>query len=270
MAKKVEVVGNYFVMTDTVTGNEDINEHKALVKYHVHGNYIRLYLMFLKDENTVGEEQGYLYSELVDNEDNAFGSLDDARAWFRSNTGLTSGGGDGDGVSVHVYANLSSFPLSGTLGDIYIADDTEYMYRWDSDLSSYIRLGQFLDGPAIKTLYESESNTNAFTDADHNKLGLITATQSIDLDNVAVKGSGTINSVSAVSGTPGTDPNHTATATIPGLWYMLNDDSSGLNIDLISGKIVNTLPGAGVYNLEIAFKGHDFSYDTQTIEYTVT
>ena len=41
-----------------------------------------------------------------------------------------------------------------------------------------------LSAAAVKTAYESNGNTNAFTDAEQNKVGFITVTQAVNLDNM--------------------------------------------------------------------------------------
>lgn len=44
-----------------------------------------------------------------------------------------------------------------------------------------------ISAPAIKAAYESNADTNGFSDAEKAKLGLVTATQAVDLDDVVLK-----------------------------------------------------------------------------------
>ena len=76
---------------------------------------------------------------------------------------------------VLVYASLGTFPGTGTAGKIYIAADTNIMYRWDpdlttpnyvelsSDLSGYATISDLLDGtiePLISTKAKKDQNGN--------------------------------------------------------------------------------------------------------------
>lgn len=103
---------------------------------------------------------------------------------------------------VHVYATQAGFPASGVTGKVYIAEDTGYMYRWNG--SSYTQMsdqtavwGQISGSLSnqtdllnalnaklnvslytaadVKSKYESNSNTNVFTDAEQSKLAGIEA-----------------------------------------------------------------------------------------------
>lgn len=65
------------------------------------------------------------------------------------------------------FANLAAFPPVGETGKIYVALDTNFSYRWTG--SVYVKMID-LTAAEAKTLYESNANTNAFTDDEKTKL----------------------------------------------------------------------------------------------------
>jgi len=71
------------------------------------------------------------------------------------------------------YADVASFPETGEAGKIYIALDTNKTYRWAT--STYIIISDVLSGAEVKSLYEGNANTNAFTDAEKSKLAGVEA-----------------------------------------------------------------------------------------------
>jgi hypothetical protein len=78
------------------------------------------------------------------------------------------------------YANLAGFPATGATAKIYIALDTGDIYRWSG--SAYIKISDVLSAADVKTLYESNANTNAFTDALLSKLNGVEASATGDQD----------------------------------------------------------------------------------------
>ena len=86
------------------------------------------------------------------------------------------------------YADVASFPATGETGKIYVAQDTNFSYRWTG--SVYVKIND-IDGATIKTLLFAESDTNNLTDALLAKLSAIrarsiytnaTATGTLNLD----------------------------------------------------------------------------------------
>ena len=62
-----------------------------------------------------------------------------------------------------------------------MAIDTNYTYRWATTV--YVQIGgssESLDAAGVKSLYESNADTNAFTDADETKLDGIEAAATAD------------------------------------------------------------------------------------------
>ena len=71
-----------------------------------------------------------------------------------------------------------------SLGEIVYDTDNNSFYGGDGSTSGGFLIGGSLAAATIKTLYESNANTNAFTDAEQTKLGYITVTGAIDLDTI--------------------------------------------------------------------------------------
>jgi hypothetical protein len=90
-----------------------------------------------------------------------------------------------DVIEVATYAAL---PATGEESKIYIvvADETSggntSSYRWTG--SVYAMVSNTLTASDIKALYESNADTNEFTDAEKAKVGHITVTQAVDLDTI--------------------------------------------------------------------------------------
>jgi hypothetical protein len=73
------------------------------------------------------------------------------------------------------YATFADLPVTGESGKLYVvlADETspsgdQSIYRWAT--STYVRIYDELSAVDVKTLYESNANTNVFTDAEKTKL----------------------------------------------------------------------------------------------------
>jgi hypothetical protein len=133
--------------------------------------------------------------------------------------------------TVEEYANLASFPLVGVADTIYIALDTNVLYRWDTGLTSYVELSPNIinslvfsdangfDGnislvgstatltittaltqgsvPFIGTSGAlSQDNANLFFDDTNNRLGINTNSPTTALD---VFGSGIIGRINGTS-----------------------------------------------------------------------
>lgn len=126
-----------------------------------------------------------------------------------------------DVIEVATYADL---PVIGESGKIYIvvADETSNgdtsSYRWTGTV--YAMVSNSLTAADVKSLYESNLDTNAYTDAEQVKVGYITVTQAVDLDTIE---SDTIlnNSHRTSNGTDHTyidqDVTTTATPTFAGI-----------------------------------------------------
>ena len=90
-----------------------------------------------------------------------------------------------DVIEVATYADL---PAVGEKGKIYIvvADETSdgntNSYRWADTV--YARVSNTLTAADVKLLYESNLDTNAYTDAEQVKVGYLTVTQAVDLDTI--------------------------------------------------------------------------------------
>ena len=71
------------------------------------------------------------------------------------------------------------FTESVQVGDVLIAevDDPSVLADWTVVQSN-------LDASSIKALYESNADTNAFTDAEQTKVGFVSVTQAVDLDTM--------------------------------------------------------------------------------------
>lgn len=76
------------------------------------------------------------------------------------------------------FANLAAFPVTGEVGKIYIALDTEKIYRWAT--SVYVEISDSLDATEVKSLYESNANTNGVTDTEKTALGNLSGTNTGD------------------------------------------------------------------------------------------
>ena len=126
-----------------------------------------------------------------------------------------------DVIEVATYADL---PVVGENGKIYVvvADETSgggtNSYRWTG--TTYAMISNSLTAADVKSLYESNLDTNAYTDAEQVKVGYITVTQAVDLDTIE---SDTIlnNSHRTSNGTDHTyidqDVTTTATPTFAGI-----------------------------------------------------
>jgi hypothetical protein len=90
-----------------------------------------------------------------------------------------------DVIEVATYADL---PGTGESDKIYvvIVDETSNndasTYRWSGTV--YTNISNTLNAADVKTMYESNTDTNVFTDAEQAKVGHITVTQAVNLDTI--------------------------------------------------------------------------------------
>jgi hypothetical protein len=129
-----------------------------------------------------------------------FGGAQPVRSNFPVPVNVVSHANDAGDILV----DTSNFAgaLSGTDADVQSALDTLDDHNHDSAYQAILVEGAFVDGDKdkldgieagatadqtgaeIKSLYEAESNTNAFTDAEKTKLGYVSVTQAVDLDQM--------------------------------------------------------------------------------------
>lgn len=90
-----------------------------------------------------------------------------------------------DVIEVAIHADL---PVTGETDKIYVVvtdensgNDTS-SYRWTGTV--YAMVSNTLTAADVKALYESNLDTNAYTDAEQVKVGYITVTQAVDLDTI--------------------------------------------------------------------------------------
>jgi hypothetical protein len=81
MAKKIQEISNYIVVTDTVTNHTD-EYPKNRIRYRDNGNEIELIDIADHTQNRI-----YQFSELVDSADAPWASLAVLLTWLRTNTG---------------------------------------------------------------------------------------------------------------------------------------------------------------------------------------
>lgn len=130
------------------------------------------------------------------------------------------------------YATLSSFPVTGESGKIYVALDTNLTYRWSG--SAYVEISQSLAlGETSSTAYRGDRGKIAYDHAtDANKISAAVAT---GLYKVGATADGHIASLSGIQksditalGIPAQDTTYTA----------------GTGIDITNGIISNTQTSA--------------------------
>jgi len=67
-------------------------------------------------------------------------------------------------------ATVASFPATGDISNIYIADDTDFMYIWDTDTLTYVKIGNENLYNANGTIVDVTRDINLNTDTDTNTL----------------------------------------------------------------------------------------------------
>ena len=90
MAKRIEVIAGIFYITDTVSSVIEVRTPATNI---FHTEYLGRIFFFLQieDERTLG----YLWSDFVDENDVAFGSLQDVLDWLDANIGEAAEAGFG-------------------------------------------------------------------------------------------------------------------------------------------------------------------------------
>ena len=87
-----------------------------------------------------------------------------------------------DVIEVSSFSNL---PTTGESGKIYITLDTNEIYRWASTV--YVEISDTLSASEVKSLYESNPDTNVFTDAEQTKLGNQSGTNTGDETTASIQ-----------------------------------------------------------------------------------
>lgn len=114
-------------------------------------------------------------NEFSDAEKNKLSSLDGSRFL-------------GEYATLGALQSAHPSPQAGSYAnvDAGIGSDVE-RYIWDSDDTAYIKqlgVSTLLTDAQIKTQYENNANTNAYTDTEKTKVGHISVTQAVDLDAI--------------------------------------------------------------------------------------
>lgn len=145
----------------------------------------------------------------VSKSDVSLGNVDDLQQIPLSQKGAASGVATLDGSSkvpsaqlpsyvddVEEYANQAAFPGTGESGKIYVALDTLKTYRWTgtvyaeispSDVNSVGGYTGVVTAAQLKTAYESNADTNEFSDAEQTKLAGIESAATADQSNAEIK-----------------------------------------------------------------------------------
>jgi len=106
--------------------------------------------------------------------------------------GVAPLGGDNKVPSQHLpsfvddvleFPNLAGLPVTGEAGKIYVTLDDNHSHRWTGSAFVDVTAANALSGAEIKALYESEPNTNSFTDNSKAKVD-----KSIDVAGLAACG----------------------------------------------------------------------------------
>lgn len=151
----------------------------------------------------------------IPSQDHIFGSVAERDTFFTNNPGDLATGipifvADGSSTFLEVWGGMA-----------------QASYNPATDAANWVRGGSVgLTAAQIKNLYESNPNTNAFTDAFNTLLGLITATQPIDLDGLA---DSSLNWIFSDS-TDGTNPGANNLA----LNNPVKDNATAINFNVIS------------------------------------
>ena len=116
MAKKIEIIGNYFIITDTVSGETEIERGAKHMSYRDVGNTIFFY--YGDKDYKVGRASGYVLSDFVDSSGSAFANQAALLTFLRTNTG-TGGSTTTTTTSTDNY-NVETY---GALGDTIDLED---------------------------------------------------------------------------------------------------------------------------------------------------
>ena len=110
MAIKIEKVGNYFLMTDTVTSETIAECASADVAYSDDADGV---IKLFTDQGHIGRRRGYVLGDFVDSTSTPFADQAALLSFLRSNTGFNPGGGSGgggaSGLYHRIFDNLTAF-----------------------------------------------------------------------------------------------------------------------------------------------------------------
>jgi len=111
MAKKLEIIGNYLVLTDTVDATT-IEYPTNRVRYKDTPNTINF--KYIDDQS---QDTEYAITELLQSDGSPFASTDDLIYYLRTNTGFSSASGGSEALQNQVVVNQSNFAetLGGTI-----------------------------------------------------------------------------------------------------------------------------------------------------------
>ena len=82
MAKRIEVIDGIFLITDTITSQIEVRTPATNI---FHTEYVSRVFFFLQEEDE--RTLGYLWSDMVDENDDPFGSLQDLLDYLAANIG---------------------------------------------------------------------------------------------------------------------------------------------------------------------------------------
>ena len=114
MAKKFEIIGNYLVVSDTVTSGEAINENASDITFK--SSTDTLFITKKSNGAILGELDGYTVAEVVDPNGSAFSDFAAFKLWLRQNTGFNpqASAGDGGANGGWTFAEINSTPYTVT------------------------------------------------------------------------------------------------------------------------------------------------------------
>ncbi len=122
MAKKIEVIGNYLVLTDTVDGTT-IEYPTSRVRYKDTPNIISF--TYIDDSS---QDNQFEISDILQFDGSPFASTEDLISYLRSNTGFNSASRGSGALNNRIVVTQSN--VSTTLGGV-IDSTKNYFYRWN-------------------------------------------------------------------------------------------------------------------------------------------
>lgn len=160
MAYRIERKGNYFKLTDNVTGVPQIERPAHSLFYRDNKENQRVWFYFGNPNVVLGDINGYGLDELVDIDDNIFTSYTDLIDWLDNNTGsnqhLTNGAVDV--ILQDPTTPLLIVPLSNITNETTI---TSVFSRGDYDITVADPTGFIIDD--IVTVYNLADNRVFFS-----------------------------------------------------------------------------------------------------------
>lgn len=195
---RIYVQGNYFYFQ---IGTEDPQPfHKSFIL--IHKVTATAYTIVYNSRPL--EPRNIEFSEIQDENGDAYTSQDVFEQWYETNTGFSAGGGSGRGAVIprqeHIFDSVTARDTYFTAnpGDletglpifVTVSGNVQYQiwgagaqqtYTAGTDAANWVQAGTFNGTAAqIKALYESNADTNAFTDALLSKLNGIEAGATAD------------------------------------------------------------------------------------------